>query len=208
MISVFVADDHPMIQTALESLLRGGRQKIVGRATSGAEAIKLIDGSSAQVLILDVQMPGGSGIHVMRELRKRGDRRPVVLLTAAISDEALREAVALQANGIVLKTSDPRLLIDCINEVSNGGTWLDEAIRDRVAEISRTADSHRTLSSRECEIVRLVQQGLKNREIASRLNITEGTVKVFLHGIFDKVGVNTRTELAAKAAQLIGEQPG
>lgn len=206
MTGVFLADDHPMIQTAMESLLRGTGHTIAGRATSAPEAIAGIGRSKADVLILDVQMPGGSGIHVLRELRKSGDGRPVVLLTAAVSDEALREALALKTNGILLKTSDPALLIRCIDEVAAGGTWFDPAIGDRIAKFSGGPASHRKLSERECELVRLVRQGLKNREIAERLSITEGTVKVYLHGIFDKVGVNTRTELAAKAEQLVGSQ--
>ena len=192
-----------MIQTALEALLDGTERKIVGRATSGAEALDRIGSARADVVILDVQMPGGSGIHVLRELRKRGEKDRVILLTAAIDDGALREALALNANGIVLKSSDPSLLIECIDHVAEGGDWIDKPIRDRLAESGASA---RTLSDRECEVVRLVQEGLKNRDIAARLQITEGTVKVYLHRIFDKIGVNSRTELAIKAGQLVGRR--
>ena len=83
---IFLADDHPMIQSALDALLRGGGHEIVGFATSGAEAIERIPNSAAEVLVLDVQMPGGSGIHVLTEIRAGDDARPVVLLTAAIAD--------------------------------------------------------------------------------------------------------------------------
>jgi two-component system nitrate/nitrite response regulator NarL len=202
-IRIFLADDHPMIQTALEALLDGTERKIVGRATSGAEALDRIGSARADVVILDVQMPGGSGIHVLRELRKRGEKDRVILLTAAIDDGALREARALNANGIVLKSSDPSLLIECIDHVAEGGDWIDKPIRDRLAESGASA---RTLSDRECEVVRLVQEGLRNRDIAARLRITEGTVKVYLHRIFDKIGVNSRTELAIKAGQLVGRR--
>jgi two-component system nitrate/nitrite response regulator NarL len=203
MIRIFLADDHPMIQTALDALLDGTGRTIVGRATSGAEALEHIGRVRADVIILDVQMPGGSGIHVLRELRKRGDKERVILLTAAIDDEALREALALNANGIVLKSSDPSLLIECIDHVAMGGDWIDKPIRDRIAEAGA---SDRTLSDRECEVVRLVQEGLKNRDIAARLRITEGTVKVYLHRIFEKIGVSSRTELAIKADQLVGRR--
>ena len=192
-----------MIQTALEALLGGTGRKIVGRATCGAEALDLIPDARAHIVILDVQMPGGSGIHVLRELRKRGDQIPVILLTAAIDDEALREGLALGANGIVLKSSDPSLLIECIDEVALGGDWIDAPIRER---ISGDRGPDRPLSDRECEVVRLVQEGFKNRHIAERLRITEGTVKVYLHRIFDKIGVKSRTELAIKADQLIGKR--
>jgi two-component system nitrate/nitrite response regulator NarP len=203
MIRIFLADDHPMIQTALEALLDGTGRQVVGRATSGGEALDLIGDAEADVIILDVQMPGGSGIHVLRELRKRGDDRPVILLTAAIDDEALRQALAMSANGIILKSSDPALLIECIDRVAKGEDWIDQPIRDRIAgeQVPR-----QTLSERECEVIRLVQEGFKNRDIAERLRITEGTVKVYLHRIFDKIGVKSRTELAIKADQLVGRR--
>lgn len=190
-----------MIQTALAALLEGTGRKIIGRATSGAEALDQLRRNRADVIILDVQMPGGSGIHVLRELRNRRDKRPVVLLTAGIDDEALRQALALSANGIILKSSDPSLLIECIDRVHEGAQWIDEPIRERLTD-SEPATG--TLSERECEVVRLVQEGLKNRDIAERLQITEGTAKVYLHRIFEKVGVKSRTELAIRAAQLVG----
>jgi len=192
-----------MIQTALEALLGGTGKRIVGRAMSGAEALDLIPRVKADVIILDVQMPGGSGIHVLRELRRRDDNSPVILLTAAIDDEALREGLALNVNGIILKTSDPSRLIECIDKVARGGDWIDEPIRDR---LSQTGVAERMLSDRECEVIALVRDGLKNRDIAERLRITEGTVKVYLHRIFDKIGVKSRTELAMKADQLVGRR--
>lgn len=200
---IFLADDHPMIQSALDALLRGGGHEIVGFATSGAEALEQIPGSAAEVLVLDVQMPGGSGIHVLSKLRDRGDKRPVVLLTAAIADETLRSALSLGVSGIVLKTSDPRLLIEAIEAVGNDERWIDEALQDRVAGVL-TGGRQRALSDRERELIQLVRQGLKNREIAERLSTTEGTIKAYLHAIFDKVGVENRTELAMKAAEIIG----
>lgn len=200
---VFLADDHPMIQSALESLLRGGGHEIVGFATSGAEALEQIPGSTADVLVLDVQMPGGSGVHVLSELRRVGDKRPVVLLTAAIADETLRAALSHGVNGIVLKTSDPSLLIDAVESVAKGELWIDETLRERAAKVS-SGGRQRALSDRERELIQLVRQGLKNREIAERLRTTEGTVKAYLHAIFDKVGVETRTELAMKAPEIIG----
>lgn len=200
---IFLADDHPMIQSALDALLRGGGHEIVGFATSGAEALERIAESAAEVLVLDVQMPGGSGIHVLSELRRRGDKRPVVLLTAAIAEETLRSALASDVNGIILKTSDPSLLIEAIERVTKGESWIDEPVRERVAALS-TGGRHRALTQRERELIRLVREGLKNREIAERLNTTEGTIKAYLHAIFDKVGVENRTELAMKSSEIIG----
>jgi DNA-binding NarL/FixJ family response regulator len=200
---IFLADDHPMIQSAMGDLLRRGGHEMVGCASSGAEALEQIPDSKADVIVLDVQMPGGSGTHVLSEMRAGGDQRPVVLLTAAIGEETIRTALALGAGAIVLKTSDPTQLIDAIAAVCDGRTWFDEAIRDRIEALSAGA-RRRALSDRERELVELVCDGLKNREIAERLNTTEGTVKAYLHAIYDKVGVDNRTELAMKAAEIIG----
>ena len=201
---IFLADDHPMIQAALGSLLRGGGHEMVGSATSGAETLEQIARSDADLLVLDVQMPGGSGIQVLTEMRARGDERPVVLLTAAIGDETIRSALSLGVSGIVLKTSDPSLLIDAIDAVGSGEIWIDPQLQERVAALSGRGGLRRPLSERERELIQLVRSGLKNREIAARLNTTEGTIKAYLHALFDKVGVENRTELAMKAGEIIG----
>jgi two-component system nitrate/nitrite response regulator NarP len=143
---------------------------------------------------------------VLSELRARGDARPVVLLTAAIADEAIRSALSLGASAIVLKTSDPSLLIDAIDAVSRGDKWIDPVLQDRVAALTERTGHRRALSERERELIGLVRQGLKNREIAARLGTTEGTVKAYLHALFDKVGVENRTELAMKAPEIIGPE--
>lgn len=202
---IFIADDHPMIQAAIEGLLRGGGHEVVGRASSGAETLELFPDSPADLLVLDVQMPGGSGIEVLNGLRAGGDARPVILLTASIADETIRNAVALGVSGILLKTSDPSLLIDAIEKAMTAGEpWIDPAIKDRVSAVSAKGGTRRALSDRERTLIRLVREGLKNREIAERLNTTEGTVKAYLHAVFDKVGVESRTELAMRAADIIG----
>ncbi len=202
MTKIFLADDHPMIQAALETLLRDDGQEIVGSATNGADALERIASSDADVIVLDIQMPGGSGLHVLGELRARKDDRPVILLTAAINDEAIRKALALGVEGIVLKTSDPAFLIDAIDAVRDGGTWIDQQVRGRI-EAAPNGRTARPLSERELKLVDLVRQGLKNRDIARRLNTTEGTVKAYLHALFDKLGVENRTELAMKAGTFL-----
>jgi two-component system nitrate/nitrite response regulator NarL len=201
---IFLADDHPMIQTALESLLRGRGHEIVGSATSGSDALDLITHSDADVIVLDVQMPGGSGIHVLSEMRGRHDRRPVILLTAAIGDEALRDALSLDVGGIVLKSSDPVLLMDAIEGAIKGELWIDDALKERVAVVLAQGRANRPLTERERLLIELVRKGLRNRDIAEQMNTTEGTVKAYLHALFDKLGVENRTELAMKADQIIG----
>lgn len=204
MTRVLLADDHPMIASALEMLLRGTDYQLVGRARSGKEALAQIDEVKPDLVLLDVNMPDGSGIDVLRKLRKGGEERPIVLLTAGLDDPQLIAADDLEPNGVVLKTSDPALLLECMDQVLDGKIWVDPEIADRTSAARQRVSSLPPLTPRERELVELVRQGLRNRDIANRLGVTEGTVKVYLHSIFDKVGVGSRTELAIRAAGLIG----
>jgi two-component system nitrate/nitrite response regulator NarP len=204
MTRVLLADDHPMIASALEMLLRGTDYQLVGRARTGKEALAQIDEVKPDLVLLDVNMPDGSGIDVLRKLRRSGEERPIILLTAGLDDPQLIAADDLEPNGVVLKTSDPALLLQCMDQILEGKTWVDPEIADRTKAAKQRLSSLPPLTPRERELVELVRQGLRNRDIAQRLGVTEGTVKVYLHSIFDKVGVGSRTELAIRAAGLIG----
>lgn len=203
MTRIILADDHPMIQAAVEAMLRGTEYQLVASAGSGAEALDVIAEQNPEVVVLDIQMPDGTGLDVLRKLRSGGDERAVVLLTASLDNPRFSEALSLKVDGVLLKTSDPALLIDCLDSVRAGDDWIDPQLQK---QMSRTggADSGVSLSPRERELVGLVRQGLKNRDIAEQLGITEGTVKVYLHSVFEKTGVGNRTELAIRSYEWIG----
>ena len=202
---VLLADDHPMIRTALEALLRDTGLEIVGMAGTVESALSEVDRLKPDLLLLDLQMPGGSGMDVLRSVRAAKSAMRVVLLTGAIDDSSLLEARALKVDGIVLKNADPAFLIDCIDRVRAGHSWIDPELADRARQLARRASTgERTaLAPRELQVVGLVRKGLRNREIAEQLGVTEGTVKAYLHAIFDKVGVSTRTELATRADEFL-----
>ena len=204
MTRVLLADDHPMIGAALDVLLRGTDYELIGRAHSGSEALAQVHKLKPDLLLLDVNMPDGSGLDVLRKLRE-GRRAPaVVLLTAGMNDTELLSADRLAAEGMVLKTSDPALLIECMDKVRKGERCVDPEIAERLNHATDRASRSPSLTPRERELVDLVRQGLRNRDIGARLGVTEGTVKVYLHAIFDKIGVDNRTELAMRAADLLG----
>jgi two-component system nitrate/nitrite response regulator NarP len=192
-----------MIQAAVESMLRGSDYKLVAKASSGNEALKAIADTDPEIVVLDIQMPDGSGLEVLREMRTKGDSRPVVLLTASIDEAGFAEALQLKVDGVLLKTSDPALLIDCLDSVRSGEEWIDRQLQEEAARTTSSRDRS-LLSPRETELVKLVRQGLRNRDIAEKLGITEGTVKVYLHSVFEKTGVANRTELAIRAAEWVG----
>lgn len=193
-----------MIRTAIEVLLHDTGLTIVGSATTGEEAMRSLEELRPDVLLLDLQMPEGSGMDVLRQVRSDGMRMRVVLLTAGIEDAALMEATALKVDGMVLKNSDPAYLIECLDAVRAGRTWIDPELKERMARLAESAPPERpALAPRERELIKCVRQGLRNREIAKQLGVTEGTVKVYLHNVFDKLGVKNRTELAIRADEFL-----
>jgi len=202
---ILLADDHPMIRTALEALLRDTEFEIVGTAGTGDAALAEVDRLRPDMLLLDLQMPGGSGMNVLRRIRASKTPLRVILLTAAIDDSSLLEAKSLKVQGIVLKNSDPAYLLDCLDRVRHGRTWIDPELVERAKQLAKTINgrSRVPLAPRERQLIGFIRTGLRNREIAALLGVTEGTVKVYLHAIFEKLGVSSRTELAIRADEFL-----
>jgi two-component system nitrate/nitrite response regulator NarP len=192
-----------MIGAGLDMLLRGSSYELLGRARSVAEAGREIARLKPDLLLLDVNLPDASGLDVLRRIRRSRARPRVVLLTAGMDESQLLAAADLNPEGMVLKTSDPSLLTECMDAVVAGTRWIDPEIAERTRRARERADSTPALTRRERELIELVRQGLRNRDIAAELGVTEGTVKVYLHAIFDKLQVENRTELALRAASLI-----
>jgi len=204
MTSILIADDHPMIGQALDMLLRDTSYQLVGRARNGDDTLDLVQRLRPDILLLDVNMPGRSGIDILRRIRRDDPGRRVILLTAGMDDAQLMAADKLEPDGIVLKTSDPALLLQSLDAVRDGHNWVDPEVALRIGAVKERAGTGPALTPRERDLVDLVRRGMRNREIAEELGVTEGTVKVYLHALFDKVGVDNRTELAMRAADLLG----
>jgi len=201
--SVLLVDDHPMIAAALGMLLRETQYELLGRARTAAEATKQVASVKPDLVLLDVHLPDASGLDVLRRMTKARSRPKVILLTAGMEDAQLLTATDLAPEGMVLKTSDPSLLTECMDAVVAGKKWIDPEIAERTRQAEARAASAPPLTRRERELIELVRQGLRNRDIAAELGVTEGTVKVYLHAIFDKLQVENRTELALRAGELV-----
>lgn len=200
-IRLVLADDHPLILNALENLFRLEPDfAIVARCQDGQETLQAVLRSQPDILVLDIRMPRVDGLMVLRELQTRRLPTRVVLLTAALEDEEVLEAIRLGVRGVVLKEMAPQLLIQCIRQVHAGEQWLERHTMNRALDTLLRRETRRSelqgkLTPRELDIVRMIVSGLRNKEIAKKLWISEGTVKIHLHNIYEKLEITSRLEL-------------
>lgn len=197
MTRVVIADDHPFLRTGVEAVLSSAGIEIAGSAGDGNEALQVIARCDPDVAIIDVQMPDRDGIGVLEAMRTDGDQRPVILLTAHIDDDRLIAALRANVNAIVFKQGAEQSLVETIERVERGEKVIDPALTSRALDLTLTGvGTLDRLAPRERQIADAVAKGLRNREIGAQLGMTEGSIKVYLNRIFDKVGVENRTELA------------
>ena len=206
-IRILIADDHTIFRKGLRHLLESEAGfRVVGEARDGEEAVRQARSLQPDVLLLDLAMPGVSGMDALAEMAAQPTPVRTVLLTASIEKSEIVKAVQLGAAGVVLKTSEIELLFKCIRSVMAGEHWIGrESVADLVQALRTLGDGSPTdrparerfgLTPRELEITSAVVSGFSNKEIAQKLRLSEDTVKHHLTRIFDKVGASNRLELA------------
>jgi DNA-binding NarL/FixJ family response regulator len=204
-ISLVLADNHPIILDGLEQLFERGQDfKVLARCGDGEEALRAVRKHRPDILVLDLRLPGKDGLAILREMKRDKLATHVVLLTAAVDEGQVLEAIRLGVRGVVLKEMAPHLLLQCIRKVHAGEQWLEKQSVGRLLEklLQRETAARQLaldLTPREIEIVRLVARGLRNKGIAERLSVKEGTVKIHLHNIYEKLHVDGRLELTLYA---------
>jgi DNA-binding NarL/FixJ family response regulator len=207
-IRVVLADDHPLFLTALQQLFESEPDfQVVACERDGAGAVAAVREHHPDVLVLDLRMPDTNGLAVIKALKKDGAGTRIVVLTAAVDEREVLDAIRLGVNGVVLKEMAPRLLLDAVRKVHGGGRWVETQLAGRAMEemLKREAAVEQlssVLTAREIEVARLAASGLRNAEIAERLYISEGTVKIHLHHIYAKLNVAKRSELARYARDI------
>jgi DNA-binding NarL/FixJ family response regulator len=209
MIRVLVVEDQTLVREGLETLLNVTEDVcVVAHATDGEEALAQMRQHHPDVVLLDVRMPKMSGIDVLRVLRDRKDSAPVILLTTFDDDSALLEGIHLGAKGYLLKDVSLDTLTNAIRLVAAGGTMISPVVTERLLRGIHDAPlppdngyNPEALSSREAGILRLMTGGYSNREIATALDLSEGTVKNHVSNILSKVGVRDRTRAVLKAIE-------
>jgi len=211
-IRIVIADDHPIVRDGIKRLLALESDiDVVGEAGDGRGVLDIVHETNPDVLLLDLRMPNLDGLGALETLQQTNKRTRVIVLTASEDKNEFVQAMKLGCSGIVLKQTAPDLIVKSIRKVFAGEIWLDSHTTAAVMRQFATPGSEMAaasggkgrerspLSTREREIVALVAQGYKNKEMAEKMFISEQTVKNHLHNIFDKLGVSDRLELALYA---------
>ncbi len=211
-IRIVIADDHPIVRDGLKKLLLLEDDfEVIGEASDGREVLEKVRDLDPDVLLLDLRMPNLDGLGALQALQEINNRVRVIVLTASEDKNEFVQAMKMGCSGIVLKQTAPDLIVKSIRKVHSGEIWLDSHTTAAVMRQFSTgfeaigsngngkSRERSPLSAREREIVALVAQGYKNKEMAEKMFISEQTVKNHLHNIFDKLGVSDRLELALYA---------
>jgi DNA-binding NarL/FixJ family response regulator len=197
-IRLLIVDDHPVVRMGLSTMLKQNQRIVVtGSVDSGESAIQLLEHSDIDIVLLDLRMPGLSGIKTLRRMLKQSSDLKVIVLSSFELDEEIHQTVVAGARGYILKDMPGGEILEAIYRVHSGFTYFPKRITDRLSD----RRSRPELSKREIEILELVCKGLTNKEIASALQLSQFTVRNHLNNITSKLEVTDRTEAAFVAIQ-------
>ena len=210
MINVMLVDDQNLVRKGVRSLLELADEiEVIAEASDGAEAIRMIPEVAPDVVLLDMRMPGLSGLDVLRELSQNDTLPPTIILTTFDDDELVLAGIQYGARGYLLKDIALAELVSAIKTEAEGGSIVKPAVTQRLLKGLEnlqndfsSLDQPDPLTDRETEILRLMAGGYSNKEIANSLNVAEGTVKNHVSNILSKMGVRDRTRAVLKAFEL------
>lgn len=206
MIDILVVDDHPIVREGLVAILESQIDfNVVAEGNNGVEAVELYKRHQPNVVLMDLQMPQMDGVAAIQQIRTLDADAKIVVLTAYDTDERILQAVQAGARGYLLKGAPREDIFRAIRVVNLGGSLLEPAVAGKllshVGGIMRGENREEELTARELDVLKLMAKGLRNKEIASELFITERTVKFHANSIYQKLEVNGRTEAVSRAIQ-------
>ena len=202
MARLFIVDDHPIFLAGLMALLLQGGHQIADTASNVSIVMAKLPNVQADVALFDVHLPDGNGVDLVQLVKDQALNLSTILLAGSIASQDSRRAMTYGVNGMLLKGSAPEIVLKCIDSVLLGHRWIENKIMDNA--IAADAESRQNLIERtpltraEQAIATHVISGLRNRQVAEIVGLSEGTVKVHVHNIFRKLAVNSRTALAFK----------
>lgn len=195
-IRVLVVDDHPIVRLGLAAFINAqAKMKVIAQAGTGEDAVELFRKHQPDVVLMDLRLPGMSGVDAIRAIRHEYPQSRFVVMTTYEGDEDIYQALEAGAQAYLIKCMQPAALVDAVLKVHSGLRVIPAAVANNLA--TRTPNS--ALTVRERDVLGLIVKGQSNREIAAELGITEGTVKCHVNVILSRLGVNDRTEAAVAA---------
>jgi len=206
-IRLFLVDDHPLFREGLARLLESEPEfEVCGREGTVQEALASLDRANPDVVLLDVDLGNGRGLDLVQQMKLRQTPVRVLVVTAGVTDREAVQLVQAGVAGIFHKNKAPEVLCSAIREVAAGGVHLESRYLKPLFEtIDESRAAPPKLTDREIRIMRLVLQGLANKEIGQQLEVAESTVKAALRALFDKLGVRTRSQLVRVALEQYKE---
>ena len=203
-IKILIADDHPVVREGLISMLsRELDFKVIGEAKDGAEAVNRVRELSPDVVLMDLRMPEMDGVEAMRQIRSVNPDVKFIILTTYSDDDYIFSGIEAGARAYLLKDAPREELFKAIRAVHRGESLIQPVVAskllDRFSQLSRRTPSGEELSERELEVLCLMAKGSANKEISAELKIAQSTVKTHITNIFQKLGVNDRTEAVTQA---------
>jgi len=204
-IRVLIADDHEVVRSGLKSMFSGTEIKVVGEVSTGAAAVKFVQENDVDVVLMDIRMPDGDGLNALGRIRLDKPKVPILILSSFDNPTYIARAVALGANGYLLKDCTREKLLAAIRTAATGeNVWTREELRRVTGALATprlAADVEVPLTQRESEVLKQLALGLTNKEIATALNISYETVKEHVQHILRKIGVTDRTQAAVWAVR-------
>lgn len=208
MLKILLVDDHEVVRLGIKSLLSRETQfEVVAEASTADEAIRKAAEYKPDVIVMDIRLPGKSGIEATREIMQTQPETKIIILTTFADDELLFEAISAGASGYVLKQIDSLELVHALERIGRGESLLDPAVTQQVfkkmRETTRNAETQAfaPLSEQEMKVLALVAQGKRNKEIAEQVFLSEKTVRNYVSAILSKLSLSTRSEAAAYAVK-------
>jgi DNA-binding NarL/FixJ family response regulator len=199
-IRVVIADNHPLVVQVLSRLFQAeGDLEVVASCREGNETVLAVRQHAPDVVVLDLRLSGADGLEVIRQIRATNDATRIVVHTARLTEDELLEVRRLGVNGVVLKEMPTQLLIRCIRKVHAGEQWIEGRPLACARSPHKAEAPAPALTGREVEVLRLTATGVRNREVAHHLHVSECTVKAHLSNIYEKLGLGSRLELSLYA---------
>ena len=214
-IRVLLAEDQSILADGIKSVLSSCPDlEVVGIAADGFEALRLVDSSDPDVVLMDIRMPNMNGVIATQEIKRRRPDVKVLILTTFDDSDYILNAINNGASGYLLKDTSSAALIDAIKNAYEGDTILPAKIARRIADAARMVSSDREiklkrgfgLSDREVEIAVMICEGFTNKQIASALKLTDGTARNYISSIYEKMGTSSRADAVAKMKELIAHE--